>query len=115
MTVYPLDDARTNDTSFASTFAAVQTAIITGAGSSHFLDIVRKRLQMRTGKPMALGKSSATHRRPLLRRGRRHHGDSMSESCLGALVPMREALYAEVSAAHTVPRESSCSGLGPQI
>ena len=75
-----------NDTSFASTFAAAQTTIIPGAGSSYLFDTVRRRLQMQTGKPMALGTSSATHRRPPFRRGRRHHGDSMSES-IGALAP----------------------------
>ena len=35
-----------NDTGFASLFAAVQTAIITGAGTSYPLDTVRRRLCM---------------------------------------------------------------------
>ena len=58
-----------------------------GDGTSYLFDTVRRRLQMQAGKPMALGTSSATHRRPPLRRGRRHNGDSMSESRLGALAP----------------------------
>ena len=63
------------------------SAIITGSGTSYLFDTVRRRLQMQTGKPVALGTSSSTHRWPPLRRGRRHHGGSMSESCLGALAP----------------------------
>ena len=43
-----------NHTGFASTFAAVQTAIRMGAGTSNLFDNVRRRLQMQTGKPMAL-------------------------------------------------------------
>ena len=51
--------------------------------------------------------SSATHRWPPLRRGRRHHGGSMSGSCLGAGPPMEEAPHAQVSAAHTDPRSET--------
>ena len=75
-----------NDTSFASTFAAARTAIIMGAGTSFFCNNVRRRPQMQTGKPMALGTSSA------MRRGRRHDGDCQSHASV-PWSPMREALY----------------------
>ena len=55
--------------------------------SKNVVVVIRRELCRVAQTTFALGLSSAIHRWPPLRRGRRHHGGSMTESCLGALIP----------------------------
>ena len=70
--------------------------ILTGSSLSVCLDLASEAVEAMIDASRQTTVTSATHRRPPLRRGRRHHDDSTLESRLASLPPRARGTYARV-------------------